>query len=865
MNPGAKICPRCGALRHSAAGVCPTCGYSQITDAPAPPPDRIASRFRALFSPRLPSPAEDQSAGAESNGGAVAGGDASDLSAPVPSAGPVATDSAADPAASPSQSCPHCGVAYHHQGSYCGRCGNPLGPLCPRCGSANDSRHQYCIHCGTALGSRAPRHLTAPFPRGLNLNRIATLPPVVAAQNALYNFRQALDYSDADFPLPASPRARLLAETGIVSALALTSLLILVWNNGAVPAGLAGDEGTIALESMRILSGEWIGLWTGVELGNPTLHYYLIALLFRLGGPTVEMLRFSSAFFAVALIPVGYLMVRMLFPFRVAVLFVVLLTFCSWFLIQGRIGFHITFMVFMAAASICLLLLAVRSGRPWIAVLGGLTLGLGLYSFKGFLIYFIAIWCLAALALLVSPELRRRWAMYLYLGVSLLVGAYLLEFYATSGYVGTNLGSYYGAPGLFDFQSHFKHALEILLYVHRPISDGGVDGAVGKPLLLSPFFALFFWAGLLTVLLFINRRPYQLLLLGWLIALAPAILVPGAESRRYLFGVFFLLILVAIGFNSVVHLLTTWLRRRRPGWFDASGLHAVHGIAAGAMLCFVLLFSALSLNHFYGWPKTPEARWFFAENIAGAARFLDSLDDNYEVRFYSSDIALDNEIVQWLAPGRHGHNGSAQFGGDGAITSGGPIAGDTAFLLLDEYLPLASDLQSAYPDGEQIRMTDAAGNLLYIAHLVPGALYYDPSSENYRPPARLTPTGAQYAGRPPVGGARVEPDPTQLAIRAAPTEHHPVHLVTAKSSMIVPSPDARLVIHNDPSLPGADACRELERRPEGDTRLLIILPKSGREVSSLFYLVGCAPGEAALYITSGDELLTSYSLTIAAP
>lgn len=109
------------------------------------------------------------------------------------------------------------------------------------------------------------------------------------------------------------------------------------------------------------------------------------------------------------------------------------------------------------------------------------------------------------------------------------------------------------------------------------------------------------------------------------------------------------------------------------------------------------------------------------------------------------------------------------------------------------------------------------------------------------------------------------PDPTGLVIHAAPEEHQPVHLVADESLVLVPAPDSSLVIHNNPNLKERDVCRELDRGPEGDTRLYMIAPEPGRELPSLFYLVGCAPGEAVLHVVSGNELLHSYTINIAEP
>lgn len=114
-------------------------------------------------------------------------------------------------------------------------------------------------------------------------------------------------------------------------------------------------------------------------------------------------------------------------------------------------------------------------------------------------------------------------------------------------------------------------------------------------------------------------------------------------------------------------------------------------------------------------------------------------------------------------------------------------------------------------------------------------------------------------------GTRIEPDPASIDLRASATVHVPVRLISTRSVLIIPSPDQRLVAHNNPALLNRDACRLATRMPEGDTRLLIILPDSGEETASPFYLVGCAPGEATLVIESEGKILNTYRLTVAAP
>ena len=114
--------------------------------------------------------------------------------------------------------------------------------------------------------------------------------------------------------------------------------------------------------------------------------------------------------------------------------------------------------------------------------------------------------------------------------------------------------------------------------------------------------------------------------------------------------------------------------------------------------------------------------------------------------------------------------------------------------------------------------------------------------------------------------AVIDPDPATVNIRVAPTEHHLAHLVSSRSAVIIPySAAAEVVLHNNADLLSRDGCKEPPRTPEGDTRMLLILPEADVETRLPFYLVGCRPGEVTLDIMSEGELLNTYTFTVAAP
>ena len=904
-----RVCARCGAIRHTPEGVCPACGYDEIATAAEP------------------------------------------LGRPV------------IPTGSPSR-CPQCGAAHGWAEPLCRECGRRVYSVCPDCRTANAVGHRFCVYCGAGIRVGATFSIPAiPHPSRLRRFSLAT-GRFSRWRTAWLSARDAVDISRVDwFTLP-SRRAQLLVEIGLVSLLTLLALLIRVWNMGTVPPGPAGDESAVALETIRILGGQWIGIWSGVALGNPTGHMFWVAPFFWMGGPTLAMLRLSSALPGVALIPVCYLMARMLFPLPVALIAAAFVVFFSWFIIIYRIGIPITLSVFLAASTIALVVYSVRSSRIWMSLAAGIVMGAGLYVFKGYVIYFVAIWGATLLVLLVNSRLRRIWSLYAFLGASAITGAVMLEFYAGSGYLTSNLESQYhvSQADLWSFPSHLGRMLEILLYVNIAPAFGefGFDGIVPTAL-LHPALSVFFWIGLLVAAMFINRPPFQLLLLGWLIAMAPAILVPGGETRRYLLGVFFVFVIAAVGFTALIPLMLNrglrWLNHSdcRRSKFPKTWM--AYSLATLASIALISVFAVQNLSDVNRWSQARETRFQFDPEIARAAEYLATVDESYAVRFYSVRWAADYETVRWFAPLVEGVNGSREFGGDGTIFSNGVVETPTVFMLLGGYQHLIKPLQETYPGGGEYTETDQDGKPLFVAYKIddpplPGSVqappYYrlNPNPEefdlrvgvpvqleietNHTPsvrtvlnplnsgsanlayadlgcPGQTEATRSLAANDPfsivacqagateiilysePDGSvvkkyllwvaenqqqdgntARNEsvtivPEPATLEIRASAFEHHPLHLIASRSLLIIPSPGDSVIIHNNPDLLGKDGCTGVEKRPEGDSRLSLIWPDDGIERRSLFYVVGCAPGAAALDVVSNNTVVATYTFTIENP
>ena len=504
-----------------------------------------------------------------------------------------------------------------------------------------------------------------------------------------------------------------LWEIAALGALTFIAVVIRTQNLETVPPGIANDEAELALEALRISTGEaWPGAWTGVTLGTPAGLVHLQALLFLFLDASIATARLSAVLPGVALIPVAYLLMRQLFSARTAILTAAFLTFHVWLLVFSRIAFPTMPAVLCFTAGIWLLIAGIRSNRWWAAGLGGVLFGLGWYTYKSFPLYAAGVWGILILFLLLRRETRRT-EVYWFLGASVAVSAHMIFFYLTSDVVEASLRLYDRTP--FSPLPLISRAWEVVTYVHTPMPREGNVGTGAVPLLHFST-EVFFWIGLATLLLSIRRRASQLLLAGWLISLVPAILTPDAESRRYLLGILLVLAIAAVGLDTTVSLLhNRWNRYARAlpipilaGWFG-------NALAAITLAAFVLLFAAQQERDYDDW--LVESEWALARKEVEAVRFAQSLGAEYEVRLYNDRLPRTNAVVEWFLHDMETTNGSTAFGGSGGIDAE-TVSGPTAWLLSDDYLTLIPQLESAFPEGRLTFQNSERGELLYAAYVL---------------------------------------------------------------------------------------------------------------------------------------------------
>jgi 4-amino-4-deoxy-L-arabinose transferase-like glycosyltransferase len=155
-----------------------------------------------------------------------------------------------------------------------------------------------------------------------------------------------------------------------------------------MPYGVWYDAGEAALEAIEILRGKPFSPLGVYSPNNPSLFFYLLAWAFKLFGVELLTMRLLVAAIGTLTVVAFYFLVRLIFGQRTALVAASLLAVSSWHVNFSRFGMgYSTLSPLFAVATFYYLLRGLRSGRKMDFALGGLMLGLGLYSYTAFRLF----------------------------------------------------------------------------------------------------------------------------------------------------------------------------------------------------------------------------------------------------------------------------------------------------------------------------------------------------------------------------------------------------------------------------------------------------------------------------------------------
>ena len=207
-----------------------------------------------------------------------------------------------------------------------------------------------------------------------------------------------------------------------------------LYDLAGVPQDMVSDHVEKILDVDEILHGQFSVYFPRLE-GREGSVMYAAAGLVKFTPLHMDFfaLKLASALAGILAIPATYLMARAAFGSRwVALLAAFLVAVSYWPVIMSRFGMRIGFTPLAVAVTLLFLFQGLRHNRRNSFLLGGLALGLGMYSYSGFRVVPLAVALVVAVKL-ASDLLVARRVNWLLLGNGLLMGLMALIVFAPLG------------------------------------------------------------------------------------------------------------------------------------------------------------------------------------------------------------------------------------------------------------------------------------------------------------------------------------------------------------------------------------------------------------------------------------------------
>jgi 4-amino-4-deoxy-L-arabinose transferase-like glycosyltransferase len=180
-----------------------------------------------------------------------------------------------------------------------------------------------------------------------------------------------------------------------------------------VPYPISGDEATVGLEGLRILTGSSNDMFRTGWSSQPYLSFLGPAMSMAQFGETLVGLRLFPVLAGTLTVPALYFLVRSMFSRTVAFLAATLLATMAFHLHFSRIAVNNVDATFLVCVGVGLLhALGSTRRRHWF-VAAGLACGFSLYSFAGARVVFVIALLYVAYLLATDREVRRSWTRLL--------------------------------------------------------------------------------------------------------------------------------------------------------------------------------------------------------------------------------------------------------------------------------------------------------------------------------------------------------------------------------------------------------------------------------------------------------------------
>lgn len=483
------------------------------------------------------------------------------------------------------------------------------------------------------------------------------------------------------------------------------------------PLGLHGDEAWTGIEALKILNNHPSGIWSTAAYGQPTLPFYLTALVFNFLGANLQTLRLSFALWNIIALPFFYLIAREIFDKKAAL--------ASFFLFStARIPIHFAHIAFSAflvpfLPAAYFYIKAQKTSKLIYFCLWALCLGLAPYFYPGLDILPIIFLPFVLYRLFKTRQLKNyTLKLLLSLVIFLLVFSPLLNFYLKNPAAASsrsNAASIFSSQGFhhvkvsyypnLDFGQIIIQQTKATLLMFNFSGDQSAEDNLNSLPLFDPISGVFFIIGLCLSLRQIKKSQVSLLYALFFAFLLGSILTVDAPNfRRAQPSLVLSFLFAGYGFVTAYSYLS-----------KLTSLSIYRKLLGFLCLTLLLLFGIYNFKlYFFNQAVNTETKDIFAYQLVEVTNYLKTLPPNTRVYFYSSRWFGDYSTLTFLSPLKiTDHSTITQA--DSSESK--PLNKNLVYIFLPSYSSVLEQIEVTYPGGIAVNHLDS-GDLVFSSYFL---------------------------------------------------------------------------------------------------------------------------------------------------
>lgn len=484
----------------------------------------------------------------------------------------------------------------------------------------------------------------------------------------------------------------------------------------SIPPGFHGDEGESGMQALKLLHGEVDSLISVGWYQLPMVSFAWHALSMRIFGETVYGLRMSSVIVGTLTFIPCYLLTRLLFNKRTALIATFLLAVSHPFIALNRLGINYTQTTLFEVTTFYFLFRGLRSRKWWDFAVSGFLMGAGLYLYYASrLVPFIIIAFLLCALIADRGFLRTHWRGMTALWVAAILifapmGLYFIQ-HSWHFMSRTNYVFIFGDQGWVETPyPRYSSAATLLNQAARVLPlfnyGGDMSGQYGyRGPMLDFITSILFVLGL-GYAVANSYRPRQLFLLIWFWATlitGGMLTLPAPFVPRLVGMIPVLFMFAAIAMERIWDLFAQiWGSGRMP--------RATLGVLLPVTLSAVAF---LNYDTYFNRYLHTIQGWAMREPATTIARYVNSLGDDYDVYLLGEPkLYMRHGTIRFIA---RDVRGTDVLNPSLYIPLRASQGKNAVYILLPSHLHYLPSMQQYYPRGTIRHFTRESGELWFTA------------------------------------------------------------------------------------------------------------------------------------------------------